>query len=99
MFEYILYPIYFLLLQISFIYIISFFITITIKWCSVDIVDEEGYFEFPPEAEFTSLLYIHITTATDTEAESPCFAQLLQCLNYYHRNIKTKGTTTVETFF
>ena len=31
-FEYILYPIYFLLLPTSFIYIKSFFITITIKW-------------------------------------------------------------------
>ena len=76
-FEYILYPIYFLLLPTSFIYIIIFFITITIKWCFVDIVDDEGYFEFLPEVEFTSLLYIHITFTTD--AESPCFAQLLQC--------------------
>ena len=32
MFEYILYPIYFLILLTNFIYITSFFITITIKW-------------------------------------------------------------------
>ena len=57
-FEYILYPIYFLLLPTSFIYIIIFFITITIKWCFVDIVDDEGYFEFLPEVEFTSPLQL-----------------------------------------
>ena len=45
---------------------------------SIDIVDE-GFFQFFPEAEFTSLLYVYITLATDTEAESLCFAQLLQC--------------------
>ena len=77
-FEYILYPIYFLLLPISFIYLKSFFITITIKWCFVDIVDDEGYFQFPPEDEFTSRLYINITFATDTEAESSCFAAVLK---------------------
>ena len=41
------------------------------------IVDDEGYFGFSLEVEFTSLLYVHITVATDTEAELPCFAQLL----------------------
>ena len=46
---------------------------------SVDIANDEGSFQFSPEAKFTSPLYIHITFATDTEAESPCFAQLLQC--------------------
>ena len=46
---------------------------------SVDIADDEGSFQFSPEAKFTSSLYIHITFATDAEAESPCFAQLLQC--------------------
>ena len=45
----------------------------------VDSVDDEGSFQFSPEAEFTSHLYFHITLATDTEAESPWFAQLLQC--------------------
>ena len=46
---------------------------------SVDNVNDEGSFQFSPEAEFTSPLYVHITLGTDTEAESPCFAQLLQC--------------------
>ena len=46
---------------------------------SVDIVDDEGLFQFSSEAEFTSPLYVHITLATDSEAESPYFAQLLQC--------------------
>ena len=46
---------------------------------SADIVDDVGSFQFSPEPEFTSPLYIHITRATDTEAESPCFAQLPQC--------------------
>ena len=46
---------------------------------SGDIVDEEASFQFSPEAEFTSPLYVHITLATNTEAESPCFKQTLQC--------------------
>ena len=46
---------------------------------SVDLVDDEGSFQFSPEAEFKRPLYVHITLATDTEAEAPCFTQLLQC--------------------
>ena len=46
---------------------------------SVNIVDDEGSFQFSPETEFTSYLYVHITLATDTEAESLCFAEVLQC--------------------
>ena len=45
---------------------------------SVDIVDDESSFQFSPEADFTSPLYVYITLATETEAESPGFAQLLQ---------------------
>ena len=45
----------------------------------VDFPNDEGYFQFSPEAEFTSSLYDRVTFATDTGAESPCFAQLLQC--------------------
>ena len=41
---------------------------------SVDITDDEEFFQFFPEAEFTSHLYCHVTRATETEAES-----LLQC--------------------
>ena len=77
-FEYILYPTYFLVLPASSIYIISLFITITIKWCFVDIVDDGSYFEFPPEVDFTFFLYVHVVFATDTEAESLCFVQLPQ---------------------
>ena len=33
-------------------------------------------FSFLLEAEPTSSLYVHINLATDSEAESPCFAQL-----------------------
>ena len=46
---------------------------------SVESVDDGGSFQFFPEAEFTSHLYVHITLAADTEAESLCFAQLQQC--------------------
>ena len=46
---------------------------------SVDIVDDEGSFQFSLGAEFISHLYVQINLKTDTEAESPCFAQLLQC--------------------
>ena len=52
---------------------------------SVDIADDEGSFQFFPEAEFTFCLYVHITPALDTETGSPFFAQLLQC----KRHIKT----------
>ena len=45
---------------------------------SVDILDDEVSFQFSPEAIFMSPLYIHITLATDTETESPSFAQQLQ---------------------
>ena len=41
---------------------------------SVDIVDDEGSFQFFPEVELTIFLYVHITLAIDAEAES-----LLQC--------------------
>ena len=69
MFEYILYLIYFLLPS-SFIYIniISSLLSL-LNAISVDIVDDEGSFQFSPEAEFTSPLCVHITRATDTEAE------------------------------
>ena len=46
---------------------------------SADIVDVEGSSQFSLEAEFKSFLYVHITLATETEAESSCFVQLLQC--------------------
>ena len=45
---------------------------------SLDLVDDEGPFQFSPEAEFTSPLYVHITFATDNKAESQCFKELLQ---------------------
>ena len=45
----------------------------------LDIVDEEGSFYFSIEAEFVSPVYVHITLATNTDGESPSFAQLLQC--------------------
>ena len=37
---------------------------------SDDIVDGESSFQFSPEAEFTSPLYVHVNFATDNEAES-----------------------------
>ena len=46
---------------------------------SVSIVDDEGSFQFSPEAEFASPLYVHIILATNIEIKSPCFEQLLQC--------------------
>ena len=67
-FEYNLYPFYFLLLLKNFIYI-----------ASVESVDDEGSFEFSPKAEFTSLLYVYITFATDTGVESLFIAQPLKC--------------------
>ena len=46
---------------------------------SVDIVDDEGPFQFSLEAEFASPSNVQITFATDTEVESSCLAELLQC--------------------
>ena len=42
------------------------------------LLNDGFFFQFYPEAEFTSSLYVPITLATDAEAGSPCFAQLLQ---------------------
>ena len=36
-------------------------------------------FLFSSEAEFISPIYVHIVLATDTEANSQCFTQLLHC--------------------
>ena len=47
-----------------------------------DIVDDECSFQFSPEAEFTSPAYVHVTLATNNQAELPCFAQLRQSLQY-----------------
>ena len=44
-----------------------------------DIADVEGSFQFSLEVEFKSPLYFHITLATDTEGETPCLGQMLQC--------------------
>ena len=74
MFEYILHSIYFILLPTRVSSLLS-----PLNYASGDIVDDEGSFQFSPEAEFTSPSYVHITLATDTEAESPYFAQMLQC--------------------
>ena len=49
---------------------------------SVDNVADEGSFQFSPESELASPLYVHITLATGAETESPCFAQLLQCYKH-----------------
>ena len=51
MFEYNLYLIYILSLLTNFIYVNHYIIIDT-----VDIVDDEGYFEFSPKAEFRSVL-------------------------------------------
>ena len=45
--------------------------------------DVEGSFQFSSEAEFKSPLYAHITFATDTEAKSPCFVQLLLLIPFF----------------
>ena len=36
----------------------------------------EGSYQFSPEVEFISPLYVHITLSIDTETETPCFTQL-----------------------
>ena len=59
-FEYNFYPIYFFLLLTNFIYIRDD--------ASIDIVDDEGCFEFSHKTGFKPPLNIHISI--DTEAES-----------------------------
>ena len=64
----------------SFIYILKVSsLPLPLNDASGDNVDDESYYQFSPEAEFTSPLYVRITLATDTEAESLCLTQLLQC--------------------
>ena len=80
-FEYILYHINFLSLpsqQVLFTLRVSSLLS-PLNDASADIVDDEGSFQFSPEAEFRSPSYVHITFATETEAETPCLGQLLQC--------------------
>ena len=69
MFEHILYPIHFQIIR-------SFLIITTIKNASVHLVDDEGSFQFSPEAEFISPLHVQVTFPTDTKAESLCFVRL-----------------------
>ena len=42
-----------------------------LNYASVDTGDDVDSFQFSPEAEFTSHLYVYVTFATDTEAELP----------------------------
>ena len=49
---------------------------------SVDIVDDEGSLEVFPKAEFLSPFYVHITLATDTEAELLVTAAIKNILKY-----------------
>ena len=48
----------------------------------IHFVDVESSFQFSPDAEFISLLYVHITLASDTEPESLCFPQLPLCYKH-----------------
>ena len=79
MFEHKFCSIYYFLLLTKFIHINSFNITVSLCNASVDIVDDEDSFEVSPKAKFTSPLYIYIILATDTEAKSTHFSQLLCC--------------------
>ena len=53
-------------------------------------VDVEGSFQLSFEAEFISPLFAHITFAKDTEAESPCFTQLLLLIPFFRSLWATK---------
>ena len=68
MFEYSLYPIYFLLMLTNFIYIRVSLLLWSLNDASVDIVDDEGSFEFSHKTGFKPPLCVHISI--DTEAES-----------------------------
>ena len=78
MFEYDLYPIYVLLLLTKFIHLRVFLLLSSLNDVSVDIVNNEGSFEFSRKAEFASPVHAHITLATDAEPVSSRLAQLLQ---------------------
>ena len=73
-FEYILHPIFFYYCQqVLFTLRVSSLLS-PLNDASGDIVADEGSFQFSPEAEFTSPLYVHITLAANTETESPHFS-------------------------
>ena len=50
---------------------------------SVDIVDDEGSFQFSLKTEFTPSSYVHITLAAGIEVEAPCFTQTATVLKTY----------------
>ena len=79
MFEYNLYPIFFYIIASKTLYTLRVSLLLSSSNnVSADTVDDEGSFELPSKAEFTSQLYVQITLATDTDATASYFAQLLQ---------------------
>ena len=84
MFEHNLHPILFSVITDKILVTLrAYFILLSSNDASADISDGEGSFDFSLKTEFTSHLYVHVTLATDTEAATSCFAQLLQ----YSQNI------------
>ena len=67
-----------LLLLTKFIHLRVFLLLSSLNDVSVDIVNNEGSFEFSRKAEFISPVHAHITVATDAEPVSSRLAQLLQ---------------------
>ena len=76
MFEHILYPIHFQILLISFFTLGVSSLLPPLNNASVHLVDDEGSFQFSPEAEFISPLHVQVTFPADTKAESLCFVRL-----------------------
>ena len=79
MFEHNLYPIFFAIITDKILFTLRAFLLLSSSNdASADIVMMLVLLSWFFKAEFTSLLYVHITLAKDTEAEALCFAQLLQ---------------------
>ena len=81
MFDYNLYPIFFIINDKTLFTLRASLLLSSSNDSSANIVDDEGSFEFPPNVEFTSSLYVHITLATNTEAAASYFALLFPICN------------------
>ena len=74
MVEYYLYPIFFfsVITDKRLFTLITFLLISSSNDASADIVEDEGgSFEFPPKAEFTSPLYVHITLQQTLKQQHP----------------------------
>ena len=77
MFEYNLYPFFSFIAGKNLFTLRASLLLSASNGASADTADDEGSFEFSPNAELISLLHVHITYVTDTDAAALHLIQLL----------------------